>query len=63
MAKRDIKINYDDLGDTLKQIRTYRKALRELREAVEKTNGIITAGNDAETIDKLEKRYKKAEHH
>ena len=60
MAKRDIKINYDDLGDTLGSIGTYRKALEELRDSVDKVNDIITASNDAETIDKLEKRYKKA---
>ena len=60
MAKRDIKVNYDDLGDTLSQIGTYRSALETMRTAVKETNDLICASNDAETIEKLEKRYKKA---
>ena len=59
MGKRDIQIDYDVIDDVLRELNKYSDGLEKMRNAVEKVNKTIHASNDAESIKKLEKRYKK----
>ena len=59
MGKRDIRIDYDAIDDVLRELNKYSDGLEKMRNAVEKVNKTIHASNEAESIKKLEKRYRK----
>lgn len=59
MAKREIRINYDDLENSEISIKNYYDQLENLRDALKKVNDIVVENSKADSIEKLEKRYKK----
>lgn len=60
MGKRDIRVNYDNLEIVEGKIKGYRDELERLRDAMDTVNTLIGQSNEADSIEKLEKRYKKA---
>ena len=59
MAKREIRINYEDLEDSETSIKNYCGQLETLRDAIKKVNDLVVENSKADSIEKLEKRYKK----
>lgn len=59
MAKREIRINYDGLEKCETNIRKYHRRLEDLGDALKKVNDLVVENSRADSIEKLEKRYKK----
>ena len=60
MGKRDIRIQYDGLEAVEQKLDAHRKAVDDLRKALEKTNRLAAEGNASEAVETLGKKYKKA---